>query len=482
MPPSKILGRDDVAHALGLDTLPPSVQPPQIDPDSSETPVGDNAKAQSNLPVNRQDESPSALATIQTQFALINLNGVVWILDRRRLDAPSNHRMAGQLAFSTLAQGKLLIKRALAEQFPQADAKTIAERFVHSPDTTCFDGVEFNPRGTTPGWLNLWVGPTIVPAAGNPIEVKRFLFETVCRREPPIFQYLVNYLAHALHRPWEKPGVMIILMGGQGTGKGTFGRILQRIWGATYVHVTNIDNVTGSFNGALERSYIVFMDEALFAGNRSASDRLKSLVTEPVLLINEKHQPTRQIASYHRFVVATNAAHLKRTERDDRRDFTLRLSDERRGDFTYWQALHEDIEGDALAAFVHELLQMDLSEFNVRAKPVTPELIEQKLMSLDAIERWWFDSLQNGSIGEFGVWPDFIATTEALEGVSATPGSRQWKRPIGRELVQIIQLVCPSVRLDQRRVEGHRQRGLVLPRLDVARTEFEAWIGGPIEW
>lgn len=49
-----------------------------------------------------------------------------------------------------------------------------------------------------------------------------------------------------------------------------------------------------------ERTFIVFMDEAFFAGNRRAADELKSVVTEPTILINEKHQPSRQMNSNHR--------------------------------------------------------------------------------------------------------------------------------------------------------------------------------------
>lgn len=108
---------------------------------------------------------------------------------------------------------------------------------------------------------------------------------------------------------------MIILIGGQGTGKGTLGRILQKIWGGTYLQTNNIDTVTGNFNASLERSFFVFMDEALFSGNRRAADALKSIVTEPIIQINEKYQPSRQIKSCHRLVAATNADHFKNTER-----------------------------------------------------------------------------------------------------------------------------------------------------------------------
>ncbi len=159
------------------------------------------------------------------------------------------------------------------------------------------------------------------------------------------------------------------------------------------LQVNNVDTVTGTFNAALERSFIVFMDEALFVGDRRASDALKSLVTEPLIHINEKHQPARQTRSYHRFIAATNADHFKNTENDDRRDFTLRVSEIHKGDHDYWKVLYDEIENGGVAAMVHDLYAMDLSEFNVRVKPATKELLEQKLSSLPHIERWWHDCL-----------------------------------------------------------------------------------------
>jgi len=433
-------------------------------------------------PVVKEQASLDPLATIQERFALLNLDGSLWILDQRRIRVGAHHAGSGSLSLSNLAHGKLLIVRAVREQFPQADGKTIAEAFLHSPGTTCYVGIEFNPRGTTPDYLNRWVGPTIEPVAGNALEIKRFLFEVICNRDPKVYEYLLLYLAHALQRPWEKPGVMITLLGGQGTGKGTFGQILRKIWSATYLQVHNIDAIVGSFNGCLERAYIVFIDEALFAGNRRGTDALKSLVSEPTIQINEKHQPNRQIQSYHRYFIATNARHLKHTERDDRRDFALRLSEHRKSDHAYWERLHKDIEGGGVAALVHELLNEDLSNFNVREKPTTPELLEQKLLSLEGIERWWFDSLQSGAITGVGGWVDFISTQVAIDGVGSTPGIKLYKRPIGRELVRTVLRLCPSAQPDQRRIEGNRQRGLMLPSLDVARAEFEAWIGGAVDW
>jgi hypothetical protein len=37
----------------------------------------------------------------------------------------------------------------------------------------------------------------------------------------------------------------------------------------------------------------------------------------------------------------------------------------------YWNALYAEIDGDGTAAFMHELLQLDISDFDVRRRPMT---------------------------------------------------------------------------------------------------------------
>ena len=286
---------------------------------------------------------------------------------------------------------------------------------------------------------------------------------------------------------------MIILLGGQGTGKGTLSRILQKIWSATYLQVNNVDTVTGNFNAALERSFMVFMDEALFVGDRRAADALKSLVTEPLIHVNEKYQPGRQTQSYHRFIAATNADHFKNTESDDRRDFTLRVSEIHKGDHDYWKALYDEIDNGGVAAMVHDLYAMDLSEFNVRAKPATKELLEQKLLSLPPIERWWYDCLDSGGFEKeisflFSLenrnseWPEFLSTDAAIDGIMNTAGGKIHKKPSANDVVKTLMRICPSIIKRQRKVDGNRRRGLVIPSLQQARAEFEQYIGGPVDW
>ena len=436
------------------------------------------------------DEPLNALQVLQTKYALINLNGRVFTYDQQRLETTAG-QPAQKLELSGQGDATILLKRTIKAKFPNNIDKGTVTEFFESPETTLYEGVEFNPKSNNKNYLNLWVGPYRKAKKGEWPTIDAFLLNVICDGDESSYNYLINYIAHALQKPEEKPGVMIILLGGQGIGKGTFGRLMQKIWTSTYLQVSNIDAITGNFNGALERSYIVFMDEALFAGDRKSSDALKSLVTEPLILINEKHQPARQTQSYHRFIAATNATHLKHTDNDDRRDFVLQVSDRHKDDHHYWNELDYEMNHGGIEAFMYDLLERDLSSFNVRAKPSTAALLEQKLLSLGPIERWWHNCLEygeveviseHGNIIMSGKWTDFHETSSLVKYVMEFSGGKLFRKPTPKDIVSTLKKICPSITSGQETTGGFRRRGLWLPKLHVARKEFETYIGGSLSW
>jgi hypothetical protein len=427
------------------------------------------------------------LAVMQEIFGLIKMSGKIWVIDKVAI------KKAKHLELFDRTNGSLLIIRKATALFGAVVEHILLKEFFISNETTCFDGVEFNPVKTTDNYLNLWVGPALNALEGDCVGIKAFLLDIICNGDDTSYQYLLNYIAHMIQKPEEKPGVMLILLGGQGIGKGTLGRLLQMIWKESYLQVHSVDAVTGNFNAALEKAFIVFMDEALFSGDRRSADALKSLVTEPTIYINEKHQPARQMESYHRFIAATNADHFKNTESDDRRDFVLRVSDSRKNDPEYWLKLNDEMTNGGVEALLYELEKIDLTDFNVRVKPTTEALIDQKLRSLDHFGRWWYEcldkgycqcnsDLQLGAYDKGNAWPEFISTVDAIEDIKEVSGGRIFKMPIARDVQQAFTKLCPSAMQRQRLVDGSRKRGLVLPSLEQSRTEFETYLGGRVDW
>lgn len=445
-------------------------------PPPAQTPPASSDEASGHTP-----SEDYILADLQDVYFLLDIGGALYLGNRAQLQERSKQGAARPLRVSNLATGQLKMRRYIRSRFAGVDAKALAAEFITHPGTTCYTQTEFNPRETSNGSLNLYAPPVIAPVAGDSTEIEAFLFYVICDDDPEAYDFLIKYLAHAIQKPWEKPGVMLVLIGGQGIGKGTFCEVLRQIWRATYLQVNDIKEVVGNFNASLERVLWVVMDEALFAGYRRETDRMKSLVTEPDLLICEKYQPARTIESYHRFVMTTNAIHAKHTEDDDRRDFVLRVSERHKGDAEYWSRLRSDLTPASLAAFVHKLQTADISNFNVRQVPITQEKAEQKLLSLAPTHSFWLQCLQDGAPPDLEIWPEFVSTQTLLEEI-LNHGGRTHKKPIARDITQALMKVCPSAQLSQRRVNGRKVRGLLLPSLEVARAEFSAWIGGTINW
>ena len=294
-----------------------------------------------------------------------------------------------------------------------------------------------------------------------------------------------------LQRPAEKPGVMIVLLGGQGTGKGTFFRLLNAMWGRTTVQVSDVQQVIGHFNAVLERHYVICMDEALFSGDKKALDRLKSLITEPTCRVEQKYQPARTIDSYHRFFAASNHDHFAHVEQDDRRFVFLRVSDDAKGNHQFFNQLAKAINDPLVVdALVHELMMLDISQFNVRLKPQTTEQVMQKIRSLKGFSRFWFEILTSRNLtgrNEFvsdWVQANFISTQALFTNYTNFDKKAEWYQTVQQnELTSDLQRLCPSVRYDrQQDKQNGQRRGWWVPDLVSARREFEAYIGGPVQW
>jgi hypothetical protein len=73
---------------------------------------------------------------------------------------------------------------------------------------------------------------------------------------------------------------------------------------------------------------------------------------------------------------------------DARRFFCLDVSDRRKQDTTYFDAIVRQMDNGGREALFHELLARDLSDFNVRKVPITDMLESSRATPAAGLMRW----------------------------------------------------------------------------------------------
>ena len=434
----------------------------------------------------------SAFQELQNSFCLVNLAGEIRLADKRQIQCALSDTKETEVSFYKRQDGVLLMKRYLETLPIYSNSKEDIADFFVDPNTHVYNKIAFSPLELPSTTLNYWRGYTLKPMFGDWKALGAFILDVICDGDEQVFVYLICYLAHMLQKPEDKSGVMIVMLGGQGTGKGTFFSMLRKIWAQTALQINDVDQVLGTFNAALERNYVILMDEALFSGDKKSLEKLKSLITEPQCRIEQKYQPSRTIDSYHRFFAASNNEHFAKVDKDDRRFLFLRVSDKYQGDLKYFEGLHKEIaSGTQLAAMVHDLLGLDLTTFNVRERPKTQEHLSQKLQSLEGFDRYWHELLQSGILDISGypnylsVWQAsvFISTQCLIDKYKATNKNAERYNTVQTNTINVLlNKLCPSALQVRFSLSGVQQRGYQLPAIQIARREFESYIGALLDW
>ena len=220
-------------------------------------------------------------------------------------------------------------------------------------------------------------------------------------------------------------------------------------------------------------------------------ERLKSFVTEPMIQIEKKYVPRQEIRSLHRFIASSNQKHFGNVDLDDRRFLFFRVSEKYKEDTAYWNNLYDALNDKKnLEAVFYKLKNMDLSNFNVRKKPITKELFSQKLKSLSGFGRYWYEVL---NLGYLDIGPNsspYIKFDESFIDSQKLifyyddfyKRTRQYNPRQFSEVREGLSEWCPSAKHTRKKIDGDHKRGYQLPNILDARKDFESNIGSKISW
>jgi hypothetical protein len=260
-------------------------------------------------------------------------------------------------------------------------------------------GIVFDPTNAArPDKYNLWRGFAVEASLGNWECMRTHIWEVICAKDDAIEDYVLNFLARMVQQPAESGQVALTLKGGEGTGKGVVCRAMVKIFGAHGLHVVHATHLVGQFNAHLRDVICLFADEAFFAGDAKHTSVLKGIITEPTLAIEAKYSNTIMVPNYLHLLMASNEEWVVPAGNDARRFCVLDVAPHRAGDHLYFKNLYAEMENGGLEAMLYDLLNRDISGFNVANFPRTNALADQQMRTLKGFDKWWSDALSAGEL------------------------------------------------------------------------------------
>jgi hypothetical protein len=370
----------------------------------------------------------------------------------------------------------------------------VSRRWFNWSGRRCYfgRGVAFEPGGPLEikhDMLNLWRGFSIKEKQGAWPLLRSHILNVVCSGNQEHFNYLMRWMAYAVQRPSEPIGVAVAFRGAQGAGKGVVARTFGSLFGRHFAHIANGDQLVGRFNASLATSCAVFLDEALWAGDKKGEGVLKALITEPRLQLEAKFRDPIMVDNRLRIMVASNEDWIVPAGIGDRRWFILDVANSFAGTEhqQYWDSIYAEIDNGGKAAMFYDLLTMDLSGFNVRAVPPTAAKAQQQEHSLQGTDAWLHHVLQEGTIGvDHWQQTGLNVSTDRAYSCYEDYGKRQhhyrpdtksvWSKKLRKALQHCL--------TDMRVAKGKdRDRSFKLVPLADCRLRFATYIGAPnIEW
>lgn len=235
--------------------------------------------------------------------------------------------------------------------------------------------VVFEPGGCLPHQLNLFRGFERSPDASRSCALLLELLQTLCgeagQDQAPITDWVLRWLAYPLQRPGAKMQSALVFHGDEGTGKNLFFGTVRAIYGS-YGGIVTQSELESDFNGwASQKLFLVANEVVSRMELRHQTGRLKNLVTEGEININEKMLPLRVESNHIQFVFLSNEVQPLILGPNDRRYAVIHTPPPREKSF--YASVREEIDAGGVEGLYAYLMALDLDGFSEHAEVPTTE-------------------------------------------------------------------------------------------------------------
>lgn len=220
------------------------------------------------------------------------------------------------------------------------------KQWMSNPAKKKYEKVDFDPNCTDPKVFNLYRGFPWKKIPKEEVDMEKIRpFITHIQSKwasgnAEHAHYIMSFFADIIQNPGEKPGVALVIVGEQGSGKTIIVQdIMKALLRQYHATVTDFDELAGSkFNVRCCHKLMIELNEAGYLQGWKYANKLKALITDIQSRKEKKFFDATQIKDFARYILVSNHDNIVKVEESDRRYacFKCKSSEESP---EYWKAL-----------------------------------------------------------------------------------------------------------------------------------------------
>ena len=247
--------------------------------------------------------------------------------------------------------------------------------------------------------VNLFHGMPKFEVSGEPRAILDLLSKSLVVRENER-EWILNWLAHILQKPWQKSTLVPVHITKEGTGKGIlYDMTMRNVLGEYFTAVGQASELIANFNKHLANKFLTFVDESSWRGDKTTEGVLKKLTGSEKLTVEEKFGATYEINNPSRYAIASNNDDAVCVGVSNRRFVFLHATDENAGKTDFFNPIAEAIRSHQGAEKFGAFLQnRDISSFDPYNLPCFRNGEDSKFKSLGAVGEFWQDVAREADI------------------------------------------------------------------------------------
>jgi hypothetical protein len=256
------------------------------------------------------------------------------------------------------------------------------ERLVYLPGKPEF------PDGESNAHYNIWRKSGVEARPGDVsvfLDHMAFLFPNEGDRD-----LVLDYLALLTQKPDQKIHFALLVRGSQGTGKSWIGNLMEKIIGRPNVVRPSNDEVVSRWTHWMEGAQLAIVEELMTLGRLEVANRLKPVITDPMIRIEEKKCSLYSIPNHLNFLCFTNHDDALKIEHGDRRWLVV-FSPAVKQEAAYYERLFGYLERGGAAFVKHWLLQRQIILNGHGVAPKTSGKETMRRMSMGDAEAYLLD-------------------------------------------------------------------------------------------